>query len=89
MHDELVPPDARVTLSTNFPNMMKFSVVNSKTKMDVDVLGTQSMENKSIPESFSDFHRLQNHDQDLPDAHRTASDRALLELEGKACNRAD
>ena len=84
VHDELVPPDARVTLSTNFPNMMKFSVVNSKTKMDVDVLATQSMENKTIPELFSDFYRLQNNDQDLSDAHRKVIARVLKEMEEKA-----
>ncbi len=81
IHDEMVPPDARVTLSTNFPNMMKFSVANSKTKVDMDVLATQSMENKSIPELFSDFYRLQNNDQDLTDAHRKVIDRVLKELE--------
>lgn len=84
VHDELVPPDARVTLSTNFPNMMKFSVVNSKTKMDVDVLATQSMENKTIPELFSDFYRLQNNDQELSEAHRKVIDRVLKEMEEKA-----
>ena len=84
VHDELVPPDTRVTLSTNFPNMMKFSVVNSKTKMDVDVLATQSMENKTIPELFSDFYRLQNNDQELSDAHRKVIDKVLKEMEEKA-----
>ena len=84
VHDELVPPDARVTLSTNFPNMMKFSVVNSKTKMDLDVLAAESMENKSITELFSDFYRLQNNGQDLSDAHRKIIDRVLKEMEENA-----
>ena len=84
VHDELVPPDARVTLSTNFPNMMKFSVVNSKTKMDMDVLATQSMEEKTVQELFSDFYRLQNNDQDLSDAHRKVIDKVLREMEEKA-----
>ena len=81
IHDELPPPDARVTLSVNFPNMMKFSVVNSRTKYDVDVLATQSMENKTVPELFSDFYRLQNNDQPPGDAHMKALDKALRELE--------
>ena len=84
VHDELVPPDARVTLSTNFPNMMKFSVVNSKTKLDLNVLAAQRMESKSIPELFSDFYRLQNNDQDLSDAHRRVIDRVLKKMEEKA-----
>ena len=69
VHDELPPPDARVTLSVNFPNMMKFSIVNTKTKYDVNVIATQSMENKTILELFSDFYRLQNNDQAPSDAH--------------------
>ncbi|MBQ6565275.1 MAG: exonuclease SbcCD subunit D [Clostridia bacterium] len=84
IHDELPAPDARVTMSTNYPNMMKFSVVNSKTKMDMDVLATQSMENKTITDLFSDFYRLQNNDQDLTDAHRKVIDKVLKEMEENA-----
>ena len=84
VHDELVPPDARVTLSTNFPNMMKFSVINSKTKMDMDVLASQSMENKSVTELFSDFYRLQNNDQAPGEAHQRVLQKVLKELEERA-----
>ena len=81
VHDELPPPDARVTLSVNFPNMMKFSIVNSRTKQDIDVLATQSMENKSITELFSDFYRLQNNDQAPSEAHQKVLQKVLKELE--------
>ncbi|MBR5995567.1 MAG: exonuclease SbcCD subunit D [Eubacteriaceae bacterium] len=81
INDELPPPDARVTLSVNFPNMMKFSIVNSRTKYDVNVLATQSMENKTVPELFSDFYRLQNNDREPSDAHMKVLDRVLRELE--------
>jgi len=84
VHDELPPPDARVTLSVNFPNMMKFSIVNSRTKYDVDVLATQAMENKTIEELFSDFYRLQNNDQPPGEAHRRVLRKVLGELEGSA-----
>ena len=84
VHDELPPPDARVTLSVNFTNMMKFSVVNSRTKTDVDVLATQSMENKTITELFSDFYRLQNNDQPPSEAHQKVLQKVLKELEEKA-----
>ena len=84
VHDELPPPDARVTLSVNFPNMMKFSIVNSKTKQDIDVLAAQSMENKSIPELFGDFYRLQNNDQAPGEAHRRVLEKVLKELEERA-----
>ena len=83
IHDELPSPDARVTLSTNFPNMLKFSVVNSRTKTDLDVLATLSMENKTITELFSDFYRLQNNDQDLTTAHRKVIEKVLKEMEEK------
>ena len=83
VHDELVPPDARVTLSVNFPNMMKFSVMNSHTKYDMDVLATQSMEKKTIPELFSDFYRLQNNDKEPGEEHMKVLDKVLRGLEEK------
>ena len=84
VHDELPPPDARVTLSVNFPNMMKFSIVNSRTKYDIDVLAAQSIEHKTIPELFSDFYRLQNNGQAPGEAHQKTLLKALKELEEKA-----
>ena len=83
IHDELPPPDARVTISTVFPNMLKFSVVNSKTKMDIDVLAREQMESKSIPELFSDFYRLQNNDVAPGERHLEMLTAILKELEGE------
>ena len=83
VHDELPPPDARVTLSVNFPNMMKYSIVNSRTKQDIDVLATQSMENKDIRELFCDFYRLQNNDQIPSKAHQDEIEKVLKEVEGR------
>ena len=84
LRDELPPPDARVTLSVNFPNMLKFSIVNSRTKQDVDVLATQAMENKTVLELFDDFYRLQNNDQAPGEAHRQILQGVLEELEERA-----
>lgn len=81
IHDELPPPDAKVTLSVNFPNMMKFSVVNSRTKYDLDVKAAESLESKSIAELFSDFYRLQNNDQAPGDMHMQVLDKVIRELE--------
>jgi len=81
IHDEIVPPDARITLSVTFPNMLKFSVVNSRTQYDLDVLATQRMENKSISELFSDFYRLQNNDQAPGEKHMAVLDKVIRELE--------
>ncbi len=81
IHDELPPPDAQVTLSVNFPYMMKFGVDNSKTKYDLDVLATEQMESKSVIELFSDFYRLQNNDQLPSDAHIKEMNKVIKELE--------
>ena len=79
--DELVPPDARVTLSVNFPNMLKFSISNSRTKQEINVLATEKMENKTAQELFCDFYRLQNNDQLPSEAHRKVLEKVIRELE--------
>ncbi|MBR5383188.1 MAG: exonuclease SbcCD subunit D [Clostridia bacterium] len=81
IHDELPPPDARVMLSVNFPNTMKFSIVNSKTKYDIDVKAAESVEDKSVTELFSDFYRLQNNDQVPGEEHMKVLGKVLRELE--------
>ena len=81
LHDELPPPDAKVTLSVNFPNMLKFSIVNSKTKYDLDIKATEVMESKSVAELFSDFYRLQNNNQLPSDMHMQVLHKAIKELE--------
>ena len=83
IHDELPPPDAKVTLSVNFPNMMKFSVVNSRTKFDLDVSAAETMENKTVAELFSDFYRLQNNDQPPGEMHMQVLEKVIRELEEK------
>lgn len=75
--DELPPPDARVTLLTVFPNMLKFAVENSKTKLDLDVSQKEDILNKSVEELFSDFYRLQNNDR-LPDEKQLQLIREIL-----------
>lgn len=81
VRDELVPPDARLSLTTVFPNLMKFSVSNSRTKTDMDVLAHESMERKSVDELFVDFYRLQNNDQPPGEMHMKVLQKALKELE--------
>ena len=83
IHDELPPPDAKVTLSVNFPNMMKFSLVNSRTKFDLDVSAAEAMENKTVAELFSDFYRLQNNDQPPGEMHMQVLEKVIRELEEK------
>lgn len=81
IHDELPPPDARITLSTVFPNMLRFSVSNSKTKLDMDVTAQTNIETRSVPELFCDFYRLQNNDQQPGEAHMQVLEAILKELE--------
>lgn len=81
IHDEQPMPDARVTLSVNFPNMMRFSVVNSKTKADLDVKAVDTIKNKTVAELFSDFYRLQNNDQPPGEKHMQIINKIITELE--------
>lgn len=81
IHDELPPPDAKVSISVTFPNMLKFSVVNSRTQYDLDVLATEAIEHKSVAELFADFYRKQNNDQAPSDAHMQVLSRVLKEME--------
>ena len=84
IHDELVPPDAQVSLTTVFPNLCKFSVVNSKTKVDIDVLAKEEMEGKSVRELFGDFYALQMNGVRPDGKLMELLDRILKEMEEKA-----
>ena len=81
VHDEIVPPDARVTVTTVFPNMMKFAVDNSKTKTDTDVFAKETVEDKPVSVLFGDFYRLQNNDTPPTDAHYKILQEVLEGLE--------
>ena len=61
--------------------MMKFSVVNSTTKTDLDVRAGASMEDKSVTELFTDFYRLQNNGQPPREDHMRVLEKVLRELE--------
>ena len=60
--DEIIPPDARVTISTVFPNIMTLAVDNSKTAAPLEVLEGKSIQDKSLEELFCDFYRLMHGD---------------------------
>ena len=76
-----VPPDAQVTLKVNFPNMMRFSVENTRTRFDMDVQGAQSVENKPVAALFEDFYRLQNNDVPPGEKHLEILGKLLSEME--------
>ena len=81
LFDEFLSPDARVTVSTVFPNMMSFSVKNSKTKEDILVTDGKSIENKTTTELFADFYSLQNNGVMPCKQHIDIVDEILKELE--------
>ena len=82
--DELPPPDARVTLSTVFPNMIKFSIENSKTQADMDITPDSNIENRSVMDLFSEFYMLQNGGQTPSDKHLSVIEEILKEMEAHA-----
>ena len=81
LRDELVPPDARISVSAVFPNLMKFTVSNSKTRQDTDVTARERLRSRTVPELFEDFYRLLNNDREPGDLHRKVLADALRELE--------
>ncbi len=79
--DEIVPPDARITLRSTFPNMVKFSVENSKTSTETDVAAVESFQDKTPLELFADFYAFQNHDVRPSEAQLAIVRRIFTELE--------
>lgn len=74
--DEDVPPDARITLQTVFPNLMRFAVQNSRTDKERDIDPTQSVSLRDPLELFAEFYEQQNGV--APDKARLALMEALL-----------
>lgn len=74
--DEEVAPDARISLLTVFPNMLKFRVENSKTMLDWEASGEGNAEDKSPLEMMEDFYRRQNNNVEMAENQR----RVLIEI---------
>ncbi len=60
--DENPYPDSRITIRTVFPNMLKFTIQNSKngTETDVDVKADEIFGAKNNIEMFCEFYAFQN-----------------------------
>lgn len=78
INDEEVPPDARISVVSVFPNMVRFAVVNSRTSVETDVDFSGAPENRSPLELFSDFYTAQNNDVP-PDERRLEIMREVIE----------
>lgn len=62
VHDEIVPPDLKLDIRARvFPNMLKFTVMNSKTRLTEETMPEQ-VERKSPEDLFVDFFRDRNND---------------------------
>lgn len=58
--DEIVTPDARITLRSTFPNMLRFCVDNSKTQFEYDVEADFKADSLTAAELFCEFYAFQN-----------------------------
>ena len=63
LKDEDVPPDAQRMLKTVFPHMRRLTVDNSKTKLDRDISGAESVQDLDAEALFKDFYAEQNNGQ--------------------------
>ncbi len=79
--DELVPPDAAVSLRSVFPYMLQFRVENSRTKYDINVAATETIEKKSPAELLSDFFALQNNGVPPSEAQMQLAEALFTEIE--------
>ena len=77
--DEEVPPDARVTLQGNFPNLMRFAVENSRTAHEEEIAFGESVMLRDPLELFAEFYEQQNGTS--PDEVRLALMKTLFEAQ--------
>ena len=82
--DEFVAPDAKVTVSTVFPNTMEYSVSNSKTLEGDGDEYCESVENKTVQQLFRDFFYTQTGGTEPDGAHIDLITELLEEREENA-----
>lgn len=80
LNDEIVDPDARVTISTVFPNMMSFVVQNSKVNEEYLINNSENIKGKSINDLFIDFYSMQNNGVSPSEKHLELITRVLKEI---------
>ena len=68
--------------------MIKFSIENSKTQVEMDVSQGNDIENKSVMDLFREFYGLQNGGQAPSEKHISVIEEILKEMEAHA-NEAD
>ena len=80
--DEDVPPDARVSLQSVFPNLMRFAVENSRTAHEEDVIFGESVTLRDPLELFAEFYEQQNGRE--PDRTRLSLMKKIFDGEGES-----
>lgn len=79
--DEFVSPDARVSVSTVFPNLIKLAVRNSRTGSEAETVEAESIEDKSKMQLFEDFYKMQSGGTDPDPQQLKIMEEILKELE--------
>ncbi len=84
VHDEVVPPDMKISIRTSvFPNMLRFTVENSKTRQTDEIPPEQNIEGKDAMELFIDFFRDRNNGVEPDELQRQVVKEAMEKLEGE------
>ncbi len=76
--DEDISPDARISVSTVFPNMIKFSVENSKTGFISEEI--EHLEEKTKTDLFKEFYMSVNGGVEPSDMHMELFDSVIKEI---------
>lgn len=79
--DEMVAPDARVTVSAVFPNMIRLAVVNSRISAETEIIGSDRLEDKSKMQLFREFYQMQNNGTEPDDMQIKIMEDILKEME--------
>ncbi|MBE6690878.1 MAG: exonuclease SbcCD subunit D [Ruminococcaceae bacterium] len=58
--DEEVPPDARIALQSVYPNLLRFSIENTRTMYEEDVDPAEGVEQRDPLSLFAEFYEKQN-----------------------------
>lgn len=82
--DEEVIPNVTESLFSIFPNLVGFTVENSKTMLNRDVNIQVNVENYSIIELFDKFYRLQNNDVGLSEKQQKVLEKLIEEIREEA-----
>lgn len=83
LHDEQLEMDAMQRLQqTIFPNMLRFSIENSKTRELKEILEIKQLEEKEPEDLFANFYRMRNGGSELSQEHLKIFRQIFSEIRG-------